>query len=1063
MAPTPRSCDWRPRRRRTQIRCPLPSLVPDGESPMARMSFLALGFVLLAQGAPLGATQALPDDPAYHVRVFGVGDGLPISEVQGVVEGTDGYLYVATGRGLVRFDGETFEAVPTPGLSILRWMHRDRSGRIWLMSHGNRFGLLTSAGFRLLPPAPGYPHGPDPVQYGRLIRSLSETSDGSIWLGGYDGLLRIAGDSTPELNLFTSAHGLPSDTAVGVFEVDDGDPVVVTLHRLARLRGNGPDVRFEPFGPTCRTITDVRQVEGGLRLTCGEPGRPTSVLEYRDGTFRDYPYGSTPRELELAAGGGAPEEFEPQGFLFRSGTHLHTGLDWTALGREPAEGPVYGLDIVTRNGTRWLTGWTASDRRTTLVRIRDGRARQIRLDQEQPFLQISQLYEDREGSLWVATDRGLLQLTERPIQVLDDEHGLRHGFFMPVLEDRAGSFWVGSWGGGLHRLAEGRVARHLTDLDGLPSTNVRALFEAADGVLWAGTWRGLAAIRDDVVIGIHRADGEIRGMAQTADGRLWVAGADGLFRMEHAAAPLAVADTVARGTFWTLHLDREGGLWAGGEEGLVRVTGEETRRFGADEGLTTSFVVSVAEEPDGTLWFGTLQDGLFRYRDGRFTALTVDDGLPDSGPWSLVDDGVGFAWMTSNQGLMRVAWDRLHEVADARAAGRMVAPLQGTLFTEDDGLPSREFNRASPAGARLSDGRLAFNNMEGLVVVDPRRIPATPPPVAAVRSVSADGRAIPVAAGGRAELPAGTRHLVLDLAALTFVPGSRPVFRYRVDGFDPDWVEGGTVARASYTGLAPGRYEFQVEVAAQPGAWSEAAMVRFSVPPLVWQTWWFRLGGIGLVVAGLWGAHHLRMRRALEVAHLRTRIASDLHDDIGANLSSIAILSDMLRSEGRLDERDRRHLDRLGTAAVDTIEGLRDVIWLVDPRHDNLTDLIRKLREVAGALLASLEWEMTVSEPLPDRRLAPRVVRNTLLIYKEALHNAVRHGGAARVSIEIEGAGRLLRLAVIDDGRGFDEAAIRPGRGLSGMRRRAAEVAGRLEIEAAPGRGTRVAFEVEMA
>jgi signal transduction histidine kinase len=483
--------------------------------------------------------------------------------------------------------------------------------------------------------------------------------------------------------------------------------------------------------------------------------------------------------------------------------------------------------------------------------------------------------------------------------------------------------------------------------------------------------------------------------------------------------------------------------------------------FGATDGLRGQFIAAIHEESDGTLWFSTYEHGLHRYRNGRFAALTAEHGLPhDGGTWSLLEDHLGGIWMSSDRGIIRADRAELHAVADAIEQGAgSPAVLTPILFTEAEGLPSRESNRGAPAGVRLSDNRLVFNNLAGLVVIDPELMAtAPPPPNTAIEAVWADGRVLPID-NSSVTVPAGTKQLAIDFVALSFLAPLQNRHRYRLEGYDEDWVSNGTTRRASYTNLRPGGYTFRVQSASGTGEWSEAeALLELGVTPLLWQSWAVRVPAV-LLLAGLAAfAYRYRVQRLLELERLRLRIASDLHDDVGSNLSSIALLSEMLQSHDQLDDRGRRQLERIHHAAGETIIGLRDIIWLVDPRHDNAADLIRRMRKVTADVLNGAEHEFVVREPIPLRPLDMNFMRNVFLLYKESLTNLAKHAQASRVRVGIAYENSEFVLEIEDDGRGFHADQAQAGHGLGNMRRRAQQAGGRLDIDSAPGNGTRIRF-----
>lgn len=1023
---------------------------------MHRPASARLLFVLAcATGMRPAPAQPLPPLDEYQVRAFDVADGLLAGDVTGLAQTADGYLYVAGGRGLARFDGHGFHPVALHGFrsSFVRSLHAAGRARLWVVSRANDLGYLEGARFHALP-APPIP-----------LRNLSATADGTLWSDAPDGLVRITPAAADPFARFTAAHGLPSGTIAGVVDLADGQRVVVSAHRLARVEtdpARSGGLRFVPFGPRYRRLVALRADTNGLWLALAD-----HVLRYHDGRFTRHGPGHEPLHLGAFAWtdrGGAPL---PDAFI------RHVRLAAEDPLADGGSGGVPAHALLARDGTWWLSVRDRHDRRGDLLRRGAGPAQPMPLRPHLDFQRIQHLLEDHEGSLWVGTDRGLFQLSRRRVFALAARQGLTEGFTAPVLQTRDGAVWVGTWGGGLHRFADGRLLARYTIADGLPDDRVRALHEAADGALWVGTYRGLAAIRDGRVVLREDGLGEVRAFAETRGGAsrsriptLWV-GTEGrlLRRTRHGFVPYR-PDRLGNRGIWALHAARDGALWVGAERGLFRLAGGTLRAFGAADGLRGPFVTSIHEEGDGTLWFGTYEHGLHRYRDGRFAALTTREGLHHDGVWRMLDDGHGGVWMSSDQGIFRVDHARLHAVADAVARGeRVPPPLAPVVFTEAEGMPNRESNRASPGGWRLADGRLVFNNVAGIVVIDPRSaVAAPPPPHAVIQRVVADGKPLPVPAADLPTLPPGTKHLAFDFAALSFIAPEQNHYRYRLDGYDDAWVQGGTQPRAAYTNLPPGRYLFRVQGASGASPWGgPGAVYPFVVRPFPWQTWWFRLLAAAAVGGLVVLAYRRRVTRLLEMERLRLRIASDLHDDVGSNLSSIALLSEMLRGRAHVDGLDRRQLDRLHQVAGETIGALRDVIWLIDPEHDDLAHLVGRMRGVTGDLLNGTACAFDVDEPVAARPLGAAFMRNVLLIYKEALHNVARHARARRVAIRVVDAQGVFVLHVEDDGVGFAEAAVRPGRGLANMRRRARQSGGRLEIARLPCGGTRVTFSARMA
>jgi len=977
----------------------------------------------------------------YHVRVYGPPDGLPVTDARQVAQVRNGFLYVATGRGLARFDGRRFRNVPLEGFesTFVLDIFADTRGRIWVRSAAGDLGVIENSRFR--PVARSIP--------GR-IRWSDQTADGRVWIVKERGLVEVRPDGDPVVTDFGPDSGLPARQPRGVV-LRDGRAVVVYAVDEVYVEVVDSETKVRSFEPTAP-----------LDLP---PGPDPETLNAQGGnvwiTTRDTVW-RVDEQGTVHADPLRIEDLAP-----RVGERVRVfvpGLWHGEFARVLERAGLVGHEVlqVLRDGDD--SCWILSIDRSrsldpTLLRV-EGNAvdRVALLDGE---VRCNDMLMDHEGSLWFGTDRGLVQLVPRAVTTITREQGLVEGFTTAVLETVDGSLWVGTWGGGLHRFA-GRERIDRLHGDALVTDRVRSLYEARDGSLWAGTLGGVARIRGGEVIETlsigSSAKQEHRDFAETSDGRFWVATAYGLAVRDDSG--LALVDPDRRDSLWSLHVDRDDVLWAGGETGVFRRVDAMTLQ--AVPGFEEDHVVSIHEDPEGALWFGTYESGLVRWRNGLLARVTTEHGLYHDGVWSMLHDDQGDVWMSCDQGVFRIAFERLTAVADALERGREPATrLRPVVFTEDDGLPSRECNRASPAGSRLSDGRLVFNNLRGVAIVDPARTPMTPPPPTALIEAAADGEPVPV--HGTAEIGPGMRHLLIEYVAISYVRPGQQRHRYRLDGYDTEWVEAGDRRRAVYTNIAPGRYIFRVQSASGASDWGAVTSWPVHVGAFVWQTWWFRTLVVIGVALFLFALHLYRAHHLLRMQRMRLRIASDLHDDVGSNLSSIAILSEIIQNESRVGEDGREHLQRLNDAATETMVSLRDIIWLVDPAHENVGDLTRKMRRTARDQLNGTECLFDLPRTGLERRIDTKILRTIYLIYKESIHNVSKHAGASRVKVAFSVDEGRVRLEIQDDGSGFDPKVVERGHGLDSMQRRAEEVGGRLEIESGPNAGSVVRFVADMA
>jgi signal transduction histidine kinase len=613
-------------------------------------------------------------------------------------------------------------------------------------------------------------------------------------------------------------------------------------------------------------------------------------------------------------------------------------------------------------------------------------------------------------------------------------------------EDRAGAMWLGTFGGGLKRIVNDEVTT-FTTRDGLVDNNVSAMTIDAAGALWVGTWKGLT---------------------RYADGRF--------------------------------------------------------TSFTAKDGLLDDVINALFADTDGSVWVASELGGFSRVKNGRVTRIEPGRPLFDDGVHAILPDDRGYFWCSSNRGIYRVSRQELHEMADGRRTTVAVA-----RYDAADGMKTQECNGGTqPAGWRARDGRLWVATQQGVVAIDPSRLraaAAAPRPI--VEAVIVDGASlmdtltasaieippaalmttqttaagmptvsaapvapvapvVPVATAASMERVAvpivkpGSRQVEFHYTATYLSASERVRFRYRIDGYDSAWVDAGSRRVAYYTDLPPGAHTFRVAAAIDDGPWSEReGVLAVHVAPRYYQTWWFATAVCVAIGGTLWGAHRYRVNQLLAVERVRTRIASDLHDDIGSSLSQIAILSEVVNARVAPAPADvAEPLARIGALSRESVDAMGDIVWAVSPDLGTPVHLSQRMRRLASDLLPARGIELTFeSSDEGQVRLGIETRREVFLIFKEALHNVVRHANATDVSIALTIGRRALRLVVADNGKGFaaerqangrvdgrgtletGNAVDAAGQGLRSMKRRAAAIGGRLSITSAPGAGTTITLD----
>ena len=656
------------------------------------------------------------------------------------------------------------------------------------------------------------------------------------------------------------------------------------------------------------------------------------------------------------------------------------------------------------------------------------------------------------GVVWIGSMEGLrrLDLTTGAAGLIEDRHarsGSAPDIVSALCSGRGGTMWVGTWAGGLKSL----------DL----VTGVFQSFDLSAGDTNAGN--SVTTIEEE------RASSAGREAAATT---LWVGVfGEGICRFSLPSRAIVQyrndpsnPRSLANNRVLATCVDRHGVLWVGTDGGglnrLDRATGSFNRYVHDDadrQSISSNAIYALCQDPDssadgsGLLWVGT-STGLDRFNaaTGRSTHVTLLDTAASIGVMSIRVRGLNLWVGTVMNGLFRVS--------------RMTG--QSHNFTSEDGLYGDKVTRAACDGPA---GRLLFGAGEGFTSFQPDSIGENPePPHVVIGSFSLFDT--PVQTAG----PLWTKPLIrlrydqdffsFRFVALDFTSPLKNTFAYRLDGFEDQWNTPGTRNFAGYTKVDPGHYVFRVKGANSDGVWNESgAAIDLVIEPPFWKTWWFRvLVGVTLV-ALLAAAYNYRVARLLEMERMRTRIASDLHDDIGSSLSGIALVTDALGARLPLPEPDRQRLADVTRAAMKTADALRDIVWIVNPEHESMDDILLRLKDIASAMLVGHEYHVTSTDVPAAAKLGMEVRRNIILMFKETLNNIVRHAQARRVDIFFGEQKGLFVLRVSDDGRGFPAATAKRGNGLDNLERRARQVGGRVSVTSAPGSGSTVELAVPLA
>ena len=778
-------------------------------------------------------------------------NGLPHPGVTVIRQTSDGYLWIGTFAGVVRFDGVEFHPpevddpkVATALQDHVRSVLEAHDGAMWFSTRREGVIRVKDGAAQIFTDKDGLPTSD--------VRHMAQTKDGTIFFATGSGIgLREPSGVFRKLG---TAEGLPHLNIVTLY-IDHDDSVWVGTGQFGVARWDG--TRFQPVTlPLPKELPTVEQAFGMPLRSVG------ALVRDHDGV--------------LWAGTAVGLMRVPEPGRSVSGEMIPGAVNVLARGR---------TDV-----------WASTS--AGLGRLRGNEYQKYRAHDGLLNDGLMAVYEDREGSVWVGSRIGLARLRPRAIRTFTQRDGVGHDTINCVLAMRNGDVWVGHKNG-VSRL-RGGIWETFSTGDGLPNSEVRTLVEGPDGSLWVGTLDGLAQFKDGRFIayrGQAQDNYSVRTIGFDAEGRLWAIG-EGLDRLEDGKLvrirqrpQLCDPSNVNY-----MHLMKDGSMLVGTASGMMRVhTDGRSECFKETEVLARNDIRNIYEDEQGTLWVGSI-GGISRFKDGRRENLVGPSGPFNTAVYGLLDDGAGGFWASTPKGLFRIEKAKIEQYRD-----KSVAMSIYRSFGTADGMDSPVgTGGGQPTASRSPDGRLWFATATGVAMVEPAtlELDAALPPVYVERIV-ADRQAVDRTGSGDLRLAAGTRDVELHYALLSFVSPEQAHYKYRLQGYDRDWVETGSRRVAYYSNLAPGRYRFEVLAANHNGVWAkEPAVLEFVLLPRFYQRVWFAPMLVLLAVGAAVGVHRYRTAalRAHEV-ELQKRV-----DETVANLQLLRGLLPICASCRRVRE-----------------------------------------------------------------------------------------------------------------------------------------------------------------
>ncbi len=966
---------------------------------------------------------------------------MPQSSVNDVIQTRDGYIWLASFGGLVRFDGvkfTVFNRFNSPGMLYDRIieLYEDSENRIWMKSEGgivcyNRGGSASGNFFKTYSVSNGLPN--------EEIQDIVQDPDGAIWIfTAKDKFYKIVDEKfiPQELSNDEDLHQ----------RALNGEGVFFQHHwrKILRFVDGKPVVYVNLDNYTSGVVWDVKEgPDGTLFVATNEDGviiiNPRALNKPQKLTTSDGLISNSVRKLMV----------DNTGYLWVAGwgginrINLN-GLDEIyKLYQKEAENKLVSCVLKDSEGNYWFGSGTDG-----LIKVKKVVIRTYTAENGLKSENLLSLFYKHNGTLLVATNcGGIYELREERIVVSPLNKFLRNVCVWSVVEDFQSRIWVGAQ---FLTLIEGGKSTHFSEQSSVDLSFVWAIYEDREGKIWIGDSNGLFEYSNDKLT-------------------------------QH-----TISDDRAKNEVHSLFEDSKGNLWIGTLDGLNVMKGGRIEEISIP-GLRSDYIRAIYEDEDGAMWFGSYGGGLIRLKDNRFKVLTTEDGMFDNIVSHVVEDQFGYFWMGCNRGISRVSRKELNDYADGK-----ISSFSVVTYGKQDGMVSVETNGGfQPNAVTDKDGRIYFPTVQGLAVVNPADIVNNNyvPPVH-IENVLIDGKEKPsvlisksgVTEDSVNEFPFDSSDVQINYTALSFAHPEKVKFKYRLAGFDDDWVDAGTARSAYYRQLPPGEYTFTVISVTNEGIWNKkGASVSFVISPPFWMTWWFRsimiaaFLSIGPIiyyrqVTALKGEQNRQQQFSRQLIKSqedeRKRIAYELHDGLGQNLLIIKnkLLTGLHELKG--GEKTESFLKDIIDVVSDSIHEAREISHNMRPPHLDQLGLTLALEYIAEKISESSGIEIIYEAETIDGLILPDNEINFFRIVQESLNNIVKHSGAGKAWYVIKTGENEIHLSIKDNGRGINvvnlnwgsgirpAAAMKPGLGITGMMERVKILEGKISFSRPDEGGT---------
>ncbi|SMO73406.1 ligand-binding sensor domain-containing protein [Gracilimonas mengyeensis] len=935
------------------------------------------------------ALSQLAEAQRYPFRTYSIEEGLSESVVYDIAQDDEGFIWLATGYGLNQFDGVRFQNYfEEQGLN---------SSRIRSLHKGNdgRIWIGSEAGVNYWQADSIYSIDVLAPLENTTVISIFQDRLGDMWFGtDGSGVWQLRDGSI--LTQYSTSNGLANNRVRAIAESPAGDLWFATRGGVTVLsNGNFRTYTIENGLPANR-IRDIEIDNSGTVWI----GSRNGLVKFKDDSLQVF--NTTDGLVDN---------------LIRSISITDRGELWIGT-----EGGLSNYD-----GSKFSRFNTSSGLSNNMI--------------------YSSII-DREGNIWLGTYGGGVSLfLGNYIASYDEENGLPNNLVTTFAEDGEGRQWIGMYGGGIVALESESFEDYGKNRQ-LPDDQIYKLFTDSKQRMWIGMREGLARLEDDEISVFSDEEfpfRKVRHILEASDSSFWISTYDdGIVRYKEGNfEQITTENGLPNNTVLAAVEDNEGAIWIATYGGVSRYFNGEFQNFSLQDGLPNNGVMNLLKDEEGRIWASTF-GGIAWFDGQRFRSITTDDGLPDRVCYFIEQSEDGYYWIGTTNGVVR--FDGQAYLNDE--VNEQDQPVF-QVINKEIGLVADELNLG--AVYEDSEGRLWFGTVEGFSRFNPDLYKQNPaPPIVHIRGINASGREYQP--GKEFTLSHQENYIEIFYTGINFTSPNQILYEYKLSGIDPEWQQ--TSSRSiKYPSLPPGEYTFKVHARSLNGSWSpEIEEVNFHITAPFWMQWWFWLI-VTLMILGIIYLfyNYYRARKMVDIERMRVRIASDLHDDVGASLTEIALQSDFLQA-GDADSEFKQSLEQIGKQCRKIVSSLDDIVWSIDARNDTLGDLTDRMQDY---ILHTLEPKnMVVHYDFDnlnmDNKLPVEVKENLYLIFKEAVNNIAKYSNGDKVDIKMENQNGSFEFFITDNGD-TGKSTKKTGHGLRNMEMRAKRIGANITIDTNDG------------